>query len=440
MGRLTPEMLVGVVIAVLFAGLCVVNLRRALFMYVLLGCLPFFGVLSLSGSNAEVEQGLLPVEVMATIMIAIWWLRERPKLKRPAITQKFERVLLLMIPISVVSILSGYLWPDPAVDRSHIKLMVSLGQVLLIVWPIGTYLVFANSINDSLWIRRFHQLVLLLAIPALALPFVSEKVQEYLVLTVYFGLAAAPFCFARIFYEQSPFKKVLLFAVSVAPLMYGVVIGKAFLYAYVMVSIGTVLFLRARTLVLGLIPLAVGAYFLVLAPGLANVVPEPVTDLLKVEEAQQSWGGKSGRVQLAIDAIGIWSHFPIMGVGAGNAWPYMHRYSAIDTPHNQYLNILLEFGLLGLTCYVAFVWRAFSMGLELRRRVRDPFHQMFVLGWLGSFAGMTVGSLTGDFMLPSIRNGGLELFSGFYLQWVLLGLVVSIKRMESKKVKLARAA
>ena len=33
-------------------------------------------------------------------------------------------------------------------------------------------------------------------------------------------------------------------------------------------------------------------------------------------------------------------------------------------------------------------------------------------------------------MIHSIRNGGLELFSGYYLQWVLLGGMVAVGRIE----------
>ncbi len=428
-------------LAVAFVGLAVFNIRRALFAYVVLGCVPFLKIISLSGS--EVQQAILPVEAMASVLIAVWWLFYRPHTGRPLVTQGFEKPLLLLIPVSLLSIVSGFLWPDPAIAEDHMKLTVSLGQVMLIVWPVGTYLVASHSVDSTKWIRRVQQTILVLALPAITLPFLPEAAQPYwpyLVLSVYFNLAAAPFCFARVFSETSPFKRILLLAVALSPLLYGISIGKAFLYAYVVISVGTILLFRARTLLIGLLPLAVGGYLLLVSPGTAHLVPEPIQKLLDTERAQQSWGGKSGRVQLAIDAAGIWSRYPVLGVGAGNSWPYMNRYSAIDTPHNQYMNILLEMGIAGLFCFVLFIWKAFWTGVEVFKTARDPFHQSFALGWLGLFAGMAIGSLTGDFMLPSIRNGGLEMFSGFYLQWVLLGILVAIKRIESKKGRLARAA
>ena len=48
----------------------------------------------------------------------------------------------------------------------------------------------------------------------------------------------------------------------------------------------------------------------------------------------------------------------------------------------------------------------------------------------GLIGAIVVGGMFGDFMLPSIRNGGLELFALFYVQWILLGILVSMTAIE----------
>ncbi len=73
------------------------------------------------------------------------------------------------------------------------------------------------------------------------------------------------------------------------------------------------------------------------------------------------------------------------------------------------------------------------MGLKLWRTAREPVHRTLVLGWLGIFAGMLVGGFFGDFMLPSIRNDGLDLFAQFYVQWIILGLVVAASALEQRR-------
>jgi O-antigen ligase len=109
----------------------------------------------------------------------------------------------------------------------------------------------------------------------------------------------------------------------------------------------------------------------------------------------------------------------------------MNHYSVIDTPHNQYLNVLLETGLAGLVAFLALLIGCLRVGWRLYRTANSRFVEMFALGWLGYFAGMVAGGMTGDFILHSIRNGGLELFTGFYLQWVMLGMLVGLDRLEA---------
>ena len=226
-----------------------------------------------------------------------------------------------------------------------------------------------------------------------------------------------------------------LFYVGVALLPFGVGIGtgKAFLYCYVAAAVGTIMWVRASRLVaVGTGAVAAAALIGVIVVG-DQLFTKPVQDLLDKERSQSSYGGSSGRGALALDALSIWQEAPFLGVGPGNSYIYMLQRAPIGTPHNQYLNILVEFGLLGLAGWLAFIVVAFRTGLRVYRRTTTPAHKTFVLGWLGMFAGLVVGGVTGDFMIHSIRNGGLELFSGYYLQWVLLGGVVTVDRLERSR-------
>src|SRR5262249_45758505 len=139
-----------------------------------------------------------------------------------------------------------------------------------------------------------------------------------------------------------------------------------------------------------------------------------------------------GREQLIRDGLGIWSRAPVLGVGPGNNYPYMLRYSTLGTAHNQYVNILIELGAVGLVCFVVFSYQALRMGLKLWRSARHPAHRALVLSWFGMFGAFLVGGFFGDFMLPSIRNAGLELFAEFYVQWIVLGLIVSAAAIERR--------
>jgi O-antigen ligase len=181
-----------------------------------------------------------------------------------------------------------------------------------------------------------------------------------------------------------------------------------------------------------LIPVALAVYVVAVPLASSSLTPDLLLNLVREEEQQQSLGGSSGRGQLIRDGLGIWSRSPVLGVGPGNNYPYMLRYSTIGTAHNQYVNILIELGAIGLLCFLVFSYQALRMGLALWRRARVPSHRSLVLGWLGMFGGFLAGGFFGDFMLPSIRNSGLELFAEFYVQWIVLGLIVSAAAIERR--------
>ncbi len=428
---LLPESFVAFLLAGGFAILCHRHMPRAVLAFTGLAWIPFLRVASLPGTT--VTQSLLLVELLATVLIGVWWLKRARTPQAPVVRAAFEVPLLLMIPVSLASLVVSLGGHDPSVDERHIKLAVSLGQVLLIVWPIGLYVVVARTITATHQIRSVFRLIAAMAVPSVLLPVVPQAYLPLVNWSLYPALAASPFCLAASFHIRAPLTKLGLWILALSPLVYGITIGKAFLYVTTSLALVTVVMLKARRLLIPLIPLSAGVY-LVLATASGSFVPKPVAALIDVERQQQSWGGRAGRLAIGADAIGVWAKYPLFGVGPGNSWPYMNRYSVIDTPHNQYLNLLLELGIVGLACFLWFIVAAAKFGFGLVGRLRDDFHRNVVIGWLGLFAGMIVSGLTGDFILHSIRNDGLSMFSGYYFQWIVLGLVVVAGRIEEDRL------
>lgn len=427
---LSPESFVALLLAGGFAVLCFRSMPRAILVFTGLAWIPFLSVLSLPGST--ISQDLLLVELLATVLIGVWWLRRVRTPRAPVVRAAFEVPLLLMILASLASLIVSLGGHDPTVDKGHIKLVVSLGQVLLVGWPIGLYVVVARTITTTRQIRSIVLLIAAMAVPSVLLPVVPQQYLPFVRWTLYPALAASPFCLAASFEVRAPLRKLGLWFVALSPLLYGIAIGKAFLYVTTSLALLTVVMLKARRLLTALLPLFAGVY-LIAATASGSFVPEPVAALVDVERQQQSWGGRAGRLAIGADAIAIWARYPVFGVGPGNSWPYMNRYSVIDTPHSQYLNLLLELGIVGLACFLWFVVAAARFGFGLLGRLRDDFHRNVVIGWLGLFAGMIVSGLTGDFILHSIRNDGLSMFSGYYFQWIVLGLVVAAGRIEKDR-------
>jgi O-antigen ligase len=434
-GWLSASSLIGMLVALWFATVANRDLRRGVLVYVVLGAVPVFEVGAFSG--AEMVQGMPLAEVLATVLIVIWQLQRHQIAWRRL--QPFESWLLLILPASLLSLASGYAWLDHAVSTVHVNVAVSIGQILLFAWPILLYLLVADLMDRSTHRAQFSRVMLLLALPQWVMLAVPAS-TPYLFWSTTFGLIAAPLAMARATLESIWWKKLLLALYILPPLIEGVRIGKAFLYGYILLSTVIILYVRLRRVVLMLLPVVVlvGA-LAVIAPG-AIPVPGFVQDLVETEEAQQSLGGRSGRGQLMEDAIAIWSGYPLLGVGPGNSYPYMLHYSVLGTPHSQYADLLLECGLVGVIVFAGFLASTVRYGWLALKRPRDGEDEVFLVAWFSSFAAMAVVSVTGDYMLHSIRNGGIEMFTGFYVHWLFLGLTMSMLRRDGEARVAARPA
>jgi hypothetical protein len=418
----------GILAALAFAALCRLNMRRAIVVFTAAGAIRGVQVGAFSGE--EMTLGLLPIEVLATVLIGTWCINGLVAGRWHIRRASFNTPLLLLLPCSIISLVVGFTWFDPAIPINHMKLSVSIGQILLTVWPLGTYFVVASSIHDDGAIDAIRKTIVVLALPSLLLLAAPEAAWPYVAWSTTFALPASSLCCAEFFCTRSLLRKAGLLVLVIAPAIYGFRMEKAFFYAFVLVSTGVITWLKARRVVFALAPVAFAAYIVLVPIATGSFTPAILTEAVETEEQNQSLGGRGGRDQLIVDGLGIWTRYPLFGVGPGNNYPYMLRYSSLGTAHNQFVNILIELGVLGLACFTTFAYRAVRMGLSVWRTARGRTQEVLSLGWLGLFAGMLVGGMFGDFMIPSIRNGGLELFALFYVQWVLLGLMVSIGGLE----------
>ncbi len=425
MGWFSLQSLIGMAIGAAFMVVAIRHLERGLACYAVLGALPFFQVGAFSGN--DFVQGMPLAEVLATALFGVWVLQHH---RWPIGTvHGFERWLLLLLPAAILSLASGIAWLDHDVPQQNVKLSVSIGQILLFAWPMAVYFVTSRLVERMPPIEQWTKYVMWLALPQVILLSVPAS-RPYLSWSIYFGLIAAPLAFARATYETNWRKAILLCLFGVPALLEGLWTGKAFLYGYIVVAALTIAALRAkRALWLALPALGLVACLILLVPE-GTPLPGPLEGLLEEEVSQQSWGGRTGRGALMEDALNIWARYPVFGVGPANSYPYMLRYSLLGTPHSQYADLILECGVVGLGIFVVFIAATLRHGLLAVARPGDRERDIFLVGWIGSFSALSILSITGDYMLHSIRNGGIEMFTGFYMHWIFLGAAMGIIRRE----------
>jgi O-antigen ligase len=125
---------------------------------------------------------------------------------------------------------------------------------------------------------------------------------------------------------------------------------------------------------------------------------------------------------------------PLLGVGPANYYWYTTLYPILGwyvqfNSHNQYIDILAQTGLIGMTCVV---WFAAALGLQswkLRSRFQGDFAGAYVNAALAGIAGSMVAGMLGDWLLPFVYNVGIAGLRSSLLLWLFLGGVVALSRM-----------
>jgi len=247
---------------------------------------------------------------LATALI-LGWLVRRPS-GTPLPRAPFGAPMLAFVGVAVLSLVVTRAFPDHGAERD-ITFMVSVGQMLLILWPIGVYFVAADAIDDPGLIRKLHTAIIWLAVPQLITPLLPESTVPYMAWALTFGLFAAPMALARAMYSPSTLARLFYVAIALVPLVRGLEGGKAFLYVFVIAGGAVVLALRSMRSVIILGGMAAAVMFVVLFRSGDAALTAPFQELVTTERRQASWGGRAGRVELARDAVSIWQDAPLTG-------------------------------------------------------------------------------------------------------------------------------
>jgi O-antigen ligase len=120
---------------------------------------------------------------------------------------------------------------------------------------------------------------------------------------------------------------------------------------------------------------------------------------------------------------------PILGTGpAGYANYYMTYYRdlALST-HNNYLDMLLQYGLLGLG---AFIWLGLSIIKELKNFIKlhpaGSFEKAFTIGAFAGAIGLFPAMWLGDWLIPFAYNQTISGFNYTSYSWLFIGLALAL--------------
>jgi O-antigen ligase len=136
---------------------------------------------------------------------------------------------------------------------------------------------------------------------------------------------------------------------------------------------------------------------------------------------------------------------PLVGVGPANYYfytplfPIMGWYVNFNS-HNQYFDLVLQAGFLGLIAFLWFTASVARAAAHLRKQARDGFTKAFSTAVLAGMAGSLAAGFLADWILPFIYNLGIGGFRSSLLFWVFLGAAVAMKRIVDRQRSAEAAA
>ena len=373
--------------------------------------------------------GLNVTVILVALFLGSWLVQLAVSPGRPLLaSSRPVRAVLAFVVIACLAFAVGQLpW---FVFAPHAPLVAQFGGFSIVVLSAGTFLLAAHLIRELQWLRRMTWAFLALA--ALSVLFRSVLPELGLNTQDWFRPMGSVFLIwlVAIAFSQAAYNRDL-------PVGWRLALGGLLLVTlYVQLVLK---FADKSGWVPALVCIAAVVGFRSLRAGLALV---PVVGLVAWVVAPSVIGSDAYSISTRFEAWEIVAQIirvsPILGLGFANYYWYtplfpLRGYLISFSSHNNYVDIVAQAGLIGLACFVWFLWEVGRVGWRLRESAPIGFARAYVYGALGALVGMVVAGMLGDWVLPFFYNIGLEGFRSSMLGFLFLGGLVSLEQLVSRR-------
>ena len=389
------------------------------------------------------EVSLNAATLLVPALFGLWFLQGLRERDLHWVASPVNRPLTLFLLSSLLSLLVGNAFWDPAVPKSGNFWLVQLAQWAIFAFAALAFWLLANLREPEIWLPRLTWAFLYLG-GGLAilwvLPGVGGMVQRFTTVT----------------FIRAPFW-VLLAALAGGQLLFDAALGKgrrAFLVA-VLLSVFVYAFLEQREAAsnwVGIMAVG-GALFWLRFPNLRRVVIALVvilviSDLLfpslyEFAGGDDEWTESGGsRLVLIRRVVEVTLRNPITGLGPASyrnyarMEPLRYRNALWVNPavnsHNNYVDFFAHTGLLGLALFLWFAWELLRLGWRLSAQHTEGFTGGYVNGMTAAWVSSLVIMLLADWILPFVYNIGFPGFQASILMWLFLGGLVAVRGREGE--------
>lgn len=137
-------------------------------------------------------------------------------------------------------------------------------------------------------------------------------------------------------------------------------------------------------------------------------------------------------------AANVFKINPLFGLGPSNYYNYtslypIRGYFVPFNSHNNYVDLLLEVGIVGFLMFLWMLFEFWQTGWRLKTIAPPGFAYAFVVGCLGGVAGTAVAAMFGDWVIPFVYNIGFIGFRSSMLSFLFFGGLIALEQILSKK-------
>ncbi|MBL7070874.1 MAG: O-antigen ligase family protein [Candidatus Omnitrophica bacterium] len=205
-------------------------------------------------------------------------------------------------------------------------------------------------------------------------------------------------------YFGKKYKAVLCIISGMAVVSLFLTHAKGALIAFILSLVFLGLF-KSKKLLIAIIVLMLALSFL--NPGFISRFADSARKILEIS--------KFDRPRMWAEALSVMEDFPLVGCGLNTYAAFMPIY-----PHNSYLHMAAEAGLLGLGAFIWIMVVLFKVSLENLKKTRNAFHSTVLIGFLAGLFGFLAHSFVEvNFFTLQLGN----------LMWFMAGFIIAVQNI-----------
>jgi O-antigen ligase len=410
----TPAvLLLAMVVAAALIVFAINNFRTAVLLVPLV-------VLTVQNGLATGTRSLVPVSMLFILMLTGIWVISQLARGWQLAPSPLNMPMLAFAVVSCISLVWGIVWRDPDVITPKSFPIVQLASLATVILSLSAALLVGNFFTNRrhlVWLLGVFLVVgaFNLADRILELPlniFIEKGLWALWIVAPAYGLLIAQ--------PRIPWYWRVVLVVLLALTLYRiVVVNDGWLSGWIpsVVVLFVITFLHSRKAFL--VALVLGA-----------IVAIASYDFLVYVATINIQDGSLERLDLWEQNLEIVRQHWLFGTGpAGYTIYYRTFYEDTRSTHNNYMDILAQFGVVGSAVWLWLCLASLREGWVLIKRAAPGLLRTVAIISTGGWAAALFSMVLGDWVLPYAYNQTIYGFRYTVLSWIFLGTLISIRQI-----------